>query len=51
MIGCKVDADGMVSVVDTWNPSPNYSPNQVDDNQDGVCTHFANFTAGKIQCQ
>ena len=50
MIGCRVDSGSTVSVVDTWNPSPNYSPNQVDDTQDGVCTHSASFTGGRISC-
>ena len=50
MIGCRVDSGSTVSVVDTWNPSPNYSDNQLDPTQDGVCTHSANFTGGRISC-
>ena len=51
VIGCKVEADGNVSVVDTWNPMPQYSPNQIDDDgQRGVCTQFATYIDGRIRC-
>ena len=51
VIGCKVESDGNVSVVDTWNPTPRYSPNQIDDDgQIGVCTRFATYTNGRIRC-
>ena len=50
VIGCRVDTDDMVVIVDTWNPSPNYSPNQLDTSQDGVCPHLASYSNGRIHC-
>ena len=48
VIGCRVDVGGVVNVVDTWNPSPNYSPNLVDTNQDGVYTYNANYNGARL---
>ena len=51
MLGCKRDSsDNSVAVIDTYNPSTRYDPNEVDPTQKGVCTHSTNFNNGRITC-
>ena len=41
----------MVYVVDAWNPEPQYEPNVIDLNQDGVCTYDTSYENGMIVCE
>ena len=50
VIYCLVDSDSLVHVVDSWNPSPNHTPTEVDATQEGVCIHSANFSNNRISC-
>ena len=52
MLGCIRDANdnSRVIVLDTWNPSIRRQSNAPDPNLDGVCTHSAEFTNGRILC-
>ena len=51
MLGCKRDPnDDSVAVIDTYNPTTQYAPNEVDPTQEGVCTHSTNFDNGRITC-
>ena len=51
MLAChRSPSSDMVAVVDTWNPNPRYTANQLDPNQNGVCTHSAQFVNGRINC-
>ena len=48
-MGCRVDS-GSITVIDTWNPTPNYAPNQADGSTDGLCVHNSGYTNGRISC-
>lgn len=50
VLACQVDTSGVVHVKDGWNPLPNYSPNQLDEDQNGVCTHGSLYSDGKVSC-
>ena len=51
VLGCKRDTNTeMVTVLDTWNPGPNRSPNILDESQNGLCQHNAQFVNGRITC-
>ena len=50
VLACVVNSQtGMVKVKDAWNP-PGYLGPEIDNNQDGVCLHSANYTDGQISC-
>jgi hypothetical protein len=49
VLGCRVDS-GNVTVVDTWNPSPRQTANEIDPTQDGLCAQSSSFTNGRITC-
>ena len=50
VLGCRVNTDNTVTVVDGWNPMPNRSPNQLDNTQEGLCTYNTGYTNGRISC-
>ena len=50
MLGCRVDGD-VVTIVDTWNPSPRGTPNVLDATQTDLCPHYGSFTDGRISCR
>ena len=51
VVGCVVVDDGSsVSVVDTWNPAGNHTPNVMDSSQDGICVHKTSFMDGRVVC-
>ena len=53
VIGCKRDpTTGVVTVLDSWNPGPQgtRTPNQLDENQVGLCQFEAQFVNGRISC-
>ena len=50
VLGCHVNS-GTVTVVDTWNPSPRRTANELDATQDGLCVQNTSFTNGRITCR
>ena len=51
MLGCIRDTnDDSVAVIDTYNPTPQYTSNRADPTQEGVCTHSTDFNNGRITC-
>jgi hypothetical protein len=48
VLSCYI-SNGMVSVMDGWNPSGSRS-NEKDDNQDGICIHETSSNSGRISC-
>ena len=53
VLGCRVNSGSSVTVIDGWNPTPNYTPNQLDnDSEDGIdlCVHTTEYTDGRISC-
>ena len=50
VLGCRVNSDNTVTVVDGWNPTPNRSPNQLDNTQEGLCTYNTGYINGRISC-
>ena len=50
VLGCRVNS-GTVTVVDTWNPSPRRTANELDATQDGLCVQNTSFTNGRITCR
>ena len=49
-MGCRVNS-GTVTVVDTWNPSPQRTANVLDATQNGLCVQSTSFTNGRITCR
>ena len=50
VLGCRVNS-GTVTVVDTWNPSPQRTANVLDATQNGLCVQSTSFTNGRITCR
>ncbi|XP_019851673.1 PREDICTED: uncharacterized protein LOC100636115 isoform X9 [Amphimedon queenslandica] len=50
VLGCRVNSS-IVTVVDTWNPSPRRTANMLDATQDGLCVQSTSFTNGRITCR
>ena len=53
VLGCIRDpnSNNRVSVVDANNPSRQYSANQLDTDQSGLCAHSTNFNNGRVTCR
>ena len=49
-MGCRVNS-GTVTVVDTWNPSPQRTANVLDATQNGLCVQSTSFTNSRITCR
>ena len=51
MLVCRRElSSGMVTAVDTWNPSGRRQPNQLDPNQDDICPYSNSFENGRLVC-
>ena len=50
VIGCRVNGDNTITIIDSWNPSGFHIPNQLDATQEGLCPQKAEYINGRISC-
>ena len=52
VLGCKYDSTSeMVYAINTWNPSPRHTPNEIDPTQDGMCVYGTEKINTRISCK
>lgn len=49
VLACK-HSRGKLTIIDGWNPNPQYTPNELDSNQNGICPYYMEYIDGRIVC-